>query len=80
MSQTSCERCGCPIPMRWLHSGGALFPPYSIHQRAHRASMRSERAPKRLLHSPELPCLQTRRPNSASATSIIKVGAAIKSP
>jgi hypothetical protein len=36
MSQTSCERCGFPIPMRWLHAGGALFPPYSIHQRASR--------------------------------------------
>jgi hypothetical protein len=80
MSQTSCERCGFPIPMRWLHAGGALFPPCSIHQRAHRASVRFERSPKRLLHSPELPCLQTRRPNSASATSIIKVRASIKSP
>jgi hypothetical protein len=77
MSQTSCERCGFPIPMRWLHAGGALFPPYSIHQRA---SGRSERAPKRLLHSPELPCLRTRTPNCASATSIIKVRAGIKSP
>jgi hypothetical protein len=80
MSQTSYQRCGFPIPMRWLHAGGALSPPYSIHQCAHRASVRSERSPKRLLHSPELPDLQTRRPNSASATSIIKVGAAIKSP
>jgi hypothetical protein len=79
MSQTSCERCGFPIPMRWLHAGGALSPPYNIHQCTHRASVRSKRSPKRLLHSPELPYLQTRRPNSASATSITKVGAAIKS-
>ena len=79
MSQTSCERCGFPIPMRWLHAGGALSPPYNIHQCAHRAAVRPKRSPKRLLHSPELPYLQTRRPNSASATSIIKVGAGIKS-
>jgi hypothetical protein len=80
MSQTSCERCGFPIPMRWRHAGGALSPPYSFHQCAHRASVRSERSPKRLLHSPELPSLQTRRPNAASATSIITVSPGIKSP
>jgi hypothetical protein len=79
MSHATCKRCGFPILMRWLHAGGALSPPSSIHQCAHRASVRSERSPKRLLHFPEFPYVQTRRPNSASATSIIKVRAGIKS-
>ena len=80
MSQTTCKRCGFPVPLRWLHAGGNLSPPHSIHQCAQRASVRSKRSPKRPLHSPELPYLQTPRPNSASVTSIIKVGADIKSP
>ena len=42
--------------------------------------VRSERPPKSLLHSPELLYVQTRTPNSASATSFIKLGAGIKSP
>ena len=79
MSQTSWERCAFPAPMGWLNAGGDLSRSNSIHQGAHPTSVRSERSPKRLLHSPELPYLQTRRPNSASATSIIKVGAGIKS-
>ena len=78
MSQTSCERCGFPIPMRWLHARGDLAQPSGIHQCAHRASVRSERSPKRLLYFPELPSLQTPRRNSTSATSFIKLGARIK--
>ena len=27
MSQTFCERCGFPVPMRWLHAGGDLAQP-----------------------------------------------------
>jgi hypothetical protein len=32
MSQTSCERCSLPVPMRWLHAGSHLSRPNSIHQ------------------------------------------------
>jgi hypothetical protein len=34
MSQTSCERCGFPIPMRWLDAGGDLSRPNGIRQAA----------------------------------------------
>ena len=80
MSQTFCERYSFPAPMRWLHAGGDLAQPSGINQCAHRALVGSERPPKSLLHSPELPYLQTRRPNSASVISIIEGGAGIKSP
>jgi hypothetical protein len=80
MTKTSCERFCFPSPMRWLHAGGDLAQPRGIHQCAHRALLRSERSPKSLLHSPELPYLRTHRPNSASPTPIINVGASIKSP
>ena len=56
MSQTSCRRCGFPVPMRWLRAGGDLSRPNPIPQSAVRPLMRSERAPKRLLHSPDLAC------------------------
>ncbi len=46
MSQTSCRRCGLPVPMRWLRAGGDLSRPDHIHQSAERPLMRSERAPK----------------------------------
>jgi hypothetical protein len=55
MSQTSCRRCGFPVPMRWLRADGDLSRP-NIPQSAVRPLMRSERAPKRLLHSPVLAC------------------------
>jgi len=80
MSLTSCERCGFLVPMRWLHAGGDLARPNSIHQCADRALMRSEHTPKCLLHSADLPYLQTRRSNPVSVTSTIELGAGIKSP
>jgi hypothetical protein len=66
--------------MRRLHAGGDLAQPGGIHPCAHRALVRSERPPNGLLHSPELLSVQTRTPNSASATSFIKLAASIKSP
>ena len=36
MSQTSCERCAFPVPMRRLHAGGDLSRPNHAHQRADR--------------------------------------------
>jgi hypothetical protein len=80
MSQTSRQRGGVPVPMRWLHAGSELSRPNSIHQGADRALMRAEHPPKCLLHSADLPYGQTRRSNPASVTSIIEVGAGIKSP
>ena len=80
MSQSSCNRCGLPGPMRWLHAGGDLSRPNSIYQCADRALMRSEHPPKCLLHPADLPYLQTRSSNPVSVTSIIELGAGIKSP
>jgi hypothetical protein len=80
MSQTSGKDCGLPGPMRWLHAGGDLSRPNSIHQCADRALMRFEHPPKRLLHSADLPYVQTRRSNPVRLTSIIELGAGIKSP
>jgi hypothetical protein len=80
MSQTSRKRCGFPVPMRWLHAGGDLSRPNSIHQCGDRALMRSEHPPKCLLHSADLLYVQTRRSNPVSVTSVIELGAGIKSP
>jgi len=79
MSQTSCRRCGFPVPMRWLRAGGDLSRPNHIPQSADRPLMRSERAPKCLLHSPDLACadIEVRR---AGVPPIIEIGANIKSP
>jgi hypothetical protein len=79
MTKTSCERCSFPGPMRWLNAGGDLAQPSGIHQCAHRALVRSERPPKSLMRSPELPYVRTRRSNSVALTSIIELGAGIKS-
>lgn len=80
MSQTSRKRCGFPGPMPWLHAGGNLAQPNGIHQCADRASMRSKHPPKCLLHSADLPYLQTRTSNSAIIMSIIEPDPGIKSP
>ena len=79
MSQTSCERSGFPVPMRWLRAGGDLFRPDSTHQCPDRALMRSETPAMGLLHPSQLPYLQTNRSNPVSVTSIIELGARIKS-
>jgi hypothetical protein len=75
MSQTSRNDCGFPVPMRWLHAGGDLSRPNSIHHYADRALMRFEHPPKRLLHSADLSYVQTRRSNPVRLTSIIELGA-----
>jgi hypothetical protein len=80
MSQTSCRRCGFPVPMRWLRAGGDLSRPNHIPQSADRPLMRSERAPKCLLHSPHLACVKTSRWRRAGVPPIIQIGANIKSP
>ena len=80
MSQTCCERCGFPGPMRWLHAGGDLARPYGIHQCADREWMCSDQPPKRLRRSAELPYVQTRWSKPVILTSIIELSASIKSP
>jgi hypothetical protein len=80
MSQTSCERCGFPIPLRWLHAGGNLSQPNRICQSTDRASVRSECPPKGLSRSADLPYNQTRTSHPISIRLIIKLGARIKSP
>ena len=79
MSQTSYERCGFPVPMRWLDAGGDLPRPNGIHQAANRALMPSEHSPKCLPHSPDLPCDHTCRWPRAGVLPIIEIGASIKS-
>ena len=80
MSQTSCERSGFSIPMCRLHAGGDLSQPNSIHQGTDRASIHSKHLPKGPLHPADLPYLQTNRSNPVAVTSIIELGAGIKSP
>jgi len=74
MSQTFCERCGFPVPMRWLHAGGDLARPNHIHQCVDRPLMRSKRPPKCLLHSPDLRHVQTCRWRRARLPPTIELG------
>ena len=78
MSQTSCRRCGFPVPTRWLRAGGDLSRPNPIPQSAVRPLMRSERAPKRLLHSPDLACADIEVASCWRVPLIIEIGANIK--
>ena len=80
MSLTSCERCGFPVPMRWLHAGGDLAQPNGIHQCADRVLVSFEHPPKCLMHAADLPYVKTRRSYPASVTPIIEPGTDIKSP
>ena len=79
MSQTACKRCSFLPPMRRLHAGGDLFRPDRTHQCPHRALMRSKHPLIGLLHPAHLPYLQTNSSNPVSLTSIIQLGARIKS-
>ena len=80
MSQTSCERGGFPVPMRWLHAGDDLSRPNHVDQCVERPLMRSEPPPRCLSHSPDLACVQTCSSHPASVAPTIEVGAGIKSP
>ena len=80
MSQTSCRRCGPPVPMRWLRAGGDLSRPDHIHQSAERPLMRSERAPKCPYCTLPTSRVQTSRWPRAGVPPIIETGANIKSP
>ncbi|MGY4346077.1 hypothetical protein ACVWXM_002544 [Bradyrhizobium sp. GM7.3] len=80
MTNPTCNPCSFPGPMCRLHAGSDLAQPNGIHQRPDRASTCSEQPPKCLLRSADLLAVQTRRSNPAGITSIIKIGANIKSP
>ena len=80
MIKTSRERRSFPASMPWLHAGGDLPRPNSIPQCTDRALMRFERPPNCLLHSADLPYVQTTRVKSCQRHAIIEVGASIKSP
>ena len=80
MTNTACNPCSFPGPMCRLHAGSDLAQPNGIHQCADRVSIRSEQPPKCLLRSAGLLSVQTRRSNPAGITSIIEIGANIKSP
>jgi hypothetical protein len=80
MTKTTCNRCGLPGPIRWLHAGRDLSRPNSIHQCADRALMRSERPPKCLVHLPDIASVQTCRWPQAGIPPVIEIGANIKSP
>jgi hypothetical protein len=79
MSQTSGKPCSFPVPI--------LAPRrrQSLSTQSHQ-SVRGSRVdalrhqPKCLLHSADLPYVQTRRSNPVSVTSLIELGAGIKSP
>jgi hypothetical protein len=79
MSQTPCKRCGFPLPIRWPRADGNLAQPNGIHQCADRASIRSKHLPKGLLHPADLPGLQANSSDPVNVTSIIELGARIKS-
>jgi len=80
MTNTACNPCSFPGPMCRLHAGSDLAQPNGIHQCADRVSIRSEQQPKCLLRSADRLSVQTRRSNPAGITSIIEIGANIKSP
>ncbi len=80
MSQTSCERCGFPIPMRWRHAGGDLAQPHHTYQCTDRTLMRSEHQPKCPLHSSDLAYAQICSWRRPGVPPIIDIGTGIKSP
>ena len=80
MSQTSCQRRGLLVPMRWRHAGGDLARPNHSRQGAVRPLIRSERLLKGPGHSPHLPRLQTSRRRLDGAPPTIDLRASVKSP
>jgi len=79
MSQTSCERYGLLVPMRWLHADGDLSRPDHGDQCAERPLMRPKGVLKCPGNSPDRPCPQSRRSHPGVAATI-EFGATIKSP
>ena len=79
MSQTALERRDFPVPMRWPHAGSDLSRPGQRGRRAVRSLIRSKHLPRCLLYASNLASGLIRRP-PVGVTSILQLGAAIKSP
>jgi hypothetical protein len=80
MSQTFPVRCGLPVPMRWFHAGGDSLSTNRMHQCADGPLLRSERATKWLLHSPDLPRCRQAGEVVLALRAQFQIGANIKSP
>ena len=80
MSQTALERREFPVPMRWPHAGSDLSRPGHRPRHTRRSLIRFERLPKCLLCASNLAIVQMRRSHPVGVTSILELGAAIKSP
>jgi hypothetical protein len=79
MSQTSCERYGLLVPMRWLHADGDLSRPDHGDQYAERPLMRPKGVFKCPAKPPDRPCAQSRS-SLPGVAATIEVAASIKSP
>jgi hypothetical protein len=75
MSQTARERRNFPAAMHWPHAGNDPSRPGHCPRRTGRSLIRSERLPRCLLHASNLATV-----HPVGVTSILKLGAAIKSP
>ena len=80
MNQTSRERRNFPVPMRWPYAGSDPSRPGHCGRRTVRSLTPSERLPRCPLHASDLASQQIRRPHPVGVTSILELGAAIKSP
>jgi hypothetical protein len=80
MSQAVLERRDFPVPMRWPHAGSDLSRPGQRGRRTVGSLIRSKRLPRCLVHSSNLANVPIRRPHPFGVTSILELGAAIKSP
>jgi hypothetical protein len=80
MSQTSRRPRSVLLRWRWLHAGSARSRSDYRHQYGESLLMRSEHAPRCLLHAPDLACDPIRWSHPACLAPTIEVGAAIKSP
>ena len=78
-AESTCERCSLLVPT-WLHAGDDLARPQP-HPSVRRSPVDALRAPaESLLHSPDLPRVQTSRGRRDGVVPTIKLGADIKSP
>ena len=80
MSQTFREPRNLSVPIRWPYAGSDPSRPAHCGRRSARSLIRSERLPNCLLRPSNLARVRTRRPQPVGVTSILELGAAIKSP
>jgi hypothetical protein len=80
MTQTTLERRDFPVPMRWPHAGSDISRPGQRGRPTVRSLIRSKPLPRCPLHASNLARVRIRRPHPVDVTSILELGAAIKSP